>query len=170
VAGYLENYGVSDARRERIIRRTVLALLIVTVASTSLYFLLRDWPQRRVVNQFLSELQKKDYKAAYALWGCTDQTPCRYYAFDKFLEDWGPNSPFANAAQAKRTGSEHCGTGVFVWVAAPGKPPAVLWVEKSNNVIGFAPWEECPGKKWRLVEFIRSRFGGGATSKPGSRQ
>ena len=35
-----------------------------------------------------------------------------------------------------------------------------LFVERSSDVISFAPWAECPGTKhWHFGEFFRSLFG-----------
>ena len=50
-----------------------------------------NYREERQVKSFFGLLGAHDYKAAYALFGCTDAKPCRYYPFDKFMEDWGPN-------------------------------------------------------------------------------
>jgi hypothetical protein len=164
MAGYLDNYGVKDEKRERLVKRIILGTIAALILGTVLYFWLRDFSQRRAVEAFLDALRKKDYAAAYKSWGCSQEQPCRNYDYTKFLEDWGPKSAYADPVQVKMTGSEHCGTGVFAWVGLPGKEPSALWVEKSNNVIGFAPWQECPGRKFRFGEFWKRMFGG--DSKP----
>ena len=41
--GYLEGYGVGDERRERIVKRILLAALIVVLASGSLYLFFRNY-------------------------------------------------------------------------------------------------------------------------------
>jgi hypothetical protein len=68
----------------------ILTPLLVLVVGAVLYFVFRDFPEQRKAKRFVELLQQKDYKSAYALWGCTDANPCPQYAFDKFLEDWGP--------------------------------------------------------------------------------
>ena len=80
MASYLEGYGETQARRSRKLRWLILTPVVVIVLGTFLYFKFRDYPEHRRAAQFLELLQKKDYKAAYALWGCTDQKPCPQYA------------------------------------------------------------------------------------------
>ena len=101
MASYLEGYGETQARRSRKLRWLILTPIVVIALATFLYFKFRDYPEHRRAAQFLELLQKKDYKAAYALWGCTDQKPCPQYGYDKFMEDWGPNGSFKNPDQAR---------------------------------------------------------------------
>jgi len=95
MASYLEQYGAGEERRERrakIIKILVISLVALAVIGGGLYFNFHNYREERQVKQFLSKLEARDYKGAYALFGCTDEKPCRYYPFDKFMEDWGPKS------------------------------------------------------------------------------
>lgn len=167
MSAFLDQYGVDDAQRERRIKLIIVLAAAALVVSGILYLALRDISEKRQVARFLELLRKKDYEAAYALWGCTAQQPCRDYPMNKFLEDWGPNSPHADAAGARLERKEPCGTRVIdLWIhaitskfttpstcsCATGIIRTVvfangeqvdLWVERKDNMIGFAPWPVC---------------------------
>ena len=94
------------------------------------------------------------------MWGCSDQNPCRDYAFSKFMEDWGPNSPHSNAAKARISLSQSCGNSTFIRISFPNAEPDALMVDKNTDVLSFAPsdWVECPGRHWHFWEFIKGLF------------
>ena len=52
MAGYLDAYGVADARKERLIKRVVLISLVVVIVGVSAYFIFRNWHQEQVVKNF----------------------------------------------------------------------------------------------------------------------
>lgn len=168
MSDFLSGYGVEQERRERVIKRVVLALVIVLVAGGGAYLALRTYPARKQVNQFLECLRRQDYQSAYRMWGCTETSPCRDYTFEKFMEDWGPKSPHANAQAARirsmnarscgpgvlytlGTIAAHalgergcdCGTGVIHTVTFPGGEEVALWYERKDKTLGFAPWPAC---------------------------
>lgn len=143
MAGYLEGYGAGAERRLKMIRWTVISVVVVLVIGTALYFRFRDWAEEKQTKQFLADLQAKDYKSAYALWGCTEAHPCKQYAFEKFMEDWGPKSPHANVEQAKLAKSKSCAKGVIQFLEFPGQEEVQLWVERKDQTLGFAPWPVC---------------------------
>ena len=103
MAGYLEQYGAGEERRWKIIKILVISLVASAVIGGALYFNFHNFREERQVKEFLGHLESKDYKAAYALFGCTDAKPCRYYPFDKFMEDWGPASGHAGFGEARIT-------------------------------------------------------------------
>jgi hypothetical protein len=140
---YLEGYGVKDARRERLVKRSLVALLVLLVLGVVGYFRFRNYSEERQISTFLEHLKRNDYKSAYALWGCTDATPCPNYAFDKFMEDWGPKSPQSAIGDAKVASTKSCDTGIISFVEFPDKHQVQLWVERQDQVIGFAPWPVC---------------------------
>jgi len=41
-----------------------------------------------LLNEFLDSLKTKNFRKGYAMWGCTGNTPCENYPYEKFLEDW----------------------------------------------------------------------------------
>src|SRR5258707_10827133 len=104
MGGYLDAYGVADQRRERLIKRIVIWGGVAVVVAVILYFSFRNFRQEQVIKQFFSLLEQKRYQEAYAMWGCTPDHPCKYYAPEKFTEDWGPSSPYANPSAIKKIG------------------------------------------------------------------
>ena len=141
MAGYLEEYAVKGARRSRMVRLWLIGVPLALLLGIFLYFQFRDYPQHRQVKAFLDHLERRDYRGAYALWGCTDAKPCRDYVFDQFLSDWGPQSQYANASQAKIAARKSCEGGVIEFVRFPSKPDVLLWVDRNDSVISYAPWE-----------------------------
>jgi len=143
MAGYLDQYGRRDARREKLIKRTIAAVLAVLLVWGLTAVLLHNRGENHQVVRFLDLVQNKNHPAAYRLFGCTGQTPCRDYPYEKFLEDWGPNGRFGSAGSHKVVRSRACGTGVIVTVAVNGKDEQ-FWVEKNSKTVGFSPWPSCP--------------------------
>jgi hypothetical protein len=144
MAGYLEHYGAGDEQRSRIVKRALLAVLIVGIIGVAAAVFFHNRSQKLRVEKFASFLQAKDYKAAYALWGCTDTQPCPHYAFDKFIADWGPDSKYKDVQSVAIVKSRSCGTGVIVTADFGQQRTEILWVEGSELVIGFSPWPVCP--------------------------
>lgn len=140
MASYLEGYGETQARRSRRLRWIILVPLVLLLLAGVLYFKFRDYGEYRQAARFLELIQNKSYKEAYALWGCTDQKPCPHYAFDKFMEDWGPSGPLKSPEQARIADHIGCRGGVINFVSAPGQEDIQLWVDRRTDEIGFAPW------------------------------
>jgi len=144
MAGYLDQYGAGEERRGKIIRNVVISVVALVVIGGALYFNFHNFREERQVMQFMSYLSAKNYKAAYALFGCTDQKPCRYYPFDKFMEDWGPSSGHTGFENARISRSRSCGSGVLLTVDYGKNQQEKLWVERVDKSIGFPPVQGCP--------------------------
>lgn len=142
MAGYLDHYGQKDARREKITRYTLITLAVVLVVGGSLLFWFWNIRQERQVKRFFDLLAAKDYTAAYALWGCTEATPCQAYPMRSFLEDWAAEGRDASTFRVVK--SRSCGSGVILTVDTGKEEPERLWVERDSLVIGFSPWPGCP--------------------------
>ena len=141
--GYLEAYGAGEEKRERLIKRVALLVAVVLIVGGVAYFLLRNYRETRQVKLFLELLGRKDYASAYQLWGCTQTAPCRNYTLDKFMEDWGPQSPHANLSALKITKTRGCDTGVIFETNFGQGEPVYLWVDRKTRDLGFAPWPVC---------------------------
>lgn len=144
MSGYLEEYGVSDEHRARVIRWIVISAAVAGILALALYFTLplaQGWWH---VRTFVDHLRRHDYQAAYRDWGCAK--PCQEYSYAEFLKDWGPNSGFADAAKAKVGGARPCGGGVIVKVSEPGARTARLWYRPGDGTLTFWPWEGCPSR------------------------
>jgi hypothetical protein len=70
----------------------------------------RNWSEERQLRGFLEALKAKDYEKSYAMWGCTKEKPCAEYTYEKFLEDWGPEGRYKNAATGAIVRSGHTGS------------------------------------------------------------
>ena len=143
MSGYLENYRSGEERREKIVRWVLLGLLAAGILALVLYFQFRNRAEEQRIEAFLNLLRKNDYKAAYALWGCTDSTPCPNYKFERFMEDWGPKSQHADISTMKVGKLKSCRAGVIQILEFPNQPEVNLWVERSTLNVGFAPWPVC---------------------------
>lgn len=159
MAGYLDTYGVSDGKRERRNRRVLMAVLAACVAGLTLFFFFRNFSEKRAAGHFIDALRSKNYREAYRVWGCAPQTPCRDYAFERFLEDWGPAGQYADAAAANVTNVDSCGAGAVITVEFPNVPPVGIWAERNGSALGFAPWPRCPGRHWNPGGFLKGFFG-----------
>jgi hypothetical protein len=151
--GYLDQYGAGEERRNRIILRSVVSVVIVCAVSLLGWYLLKNHHQESVVKTFLDAVRRGDYQTAYREWGCTPQKPCSGYSFDKFMEDWGGKGAAGSSPDPGTLGitdSESCSTGVLLTVAVNGARQEKLWVDKvsaqENDVINFAPYPICPHK------------------------
>ena len=142
MAGYLDQYGKGDERREKIIKIVVYTLIALVVIGGPLLFIFHNIRQEQQVKKFFGLLAAKDYKAAYALWGCTDTKPCTGYSMQSFMEDWGPEK--ADPSNFRIAKSRSCGSGVILTVDFGRNRQEALWVERDDLVIGFSPLPGCP--------------------------
>jgi hypothetical protein len=153
MAGYLDNYGAGEERREKITKRVVIGVLALLVVGGLVYSVFHTYPEERQAKRFFDFLQARDYQSAYALWGCTEANPCRDYPFTEFMKDWGPDvSPIHDADVLD---GESCGSGVIVDVDAGKAGDKKLWVERSTRILGFPPYERCPQGN-RIHDFWRN--------------
>ncbi len=147
MAGYLATYGAGEEQRERLTKRLLLGAVILLAVVGVLYFYLKNYRQDQQVKKFFELLQKHDYTAAYALWGCTQAKPCPEYPFKNFMEDWGPQSSRGNIVSYRIRRSRSCGSGVIMTIDFGNNQQERLWVERDSLVIGFSPWPGCPAFK-----------------------
>ena len=165
MSGYLESYAAIEERKAGNRRRLKLSAIITVstvIVAALLYGMFRNFHQEQVAKTFLRDLENHQYQEAYRMWGCSDQMPCRDYAFSKFTEDWGPNSAYAHQGAPKIALSQSCGSGTFIRLVYPKGDPVGLMVDRGTDVVSFAPssWVECPGRHWHFWEFIRGLFRG----------
>lgn len=159
MAGYLDEYGVAEQRRERLIKRIAIWGLAILAVAAVLYFTFRNWNEERQMKKFFALLEQKKYQEAYALWGCTAETPCKYYSPERFLEDWGESSPYSNPQDTRTLHEDVCGTGVVFDIQAPKADEVGLYVDRNTKLISFAPWTRCPGPHLQIWEFFKQHFG-----------
>jgi hypothetical protein len=139
--GYLDAYGAGEERRAKIIKTLVLIAVVIAILGGIAWWRFRNWAEDKRAEEFFAMLRSGDYKGAHALWGCTDERPCRDYSFDRFMEDWGPKSQHnPNAMQV--TDTKSCSSGVIKVLKYPGDE-VHLWIDRRTKTIGFSPWPVC---------------------------
>jgi hypothetical protein len=140
MSSYLEEYGVGEERRERFWKRLALAALLLLVTGGFLYYWFRNYREEQQAKRFFELLKHQQYKEAYALWGCTDTRPCRDYNYDRFMEDWGPQSGH-DPSKLKVVQTRSC-TGGVIQVLQWGNPKdeVYLWINREDLILSFAPW------------------------------
>jgi hypothetical protein len=163
MSSYLEAYGAAEEQRSRrvqLVKYIAISLAAVLIVGLTLYFVFRNHSEEQQAKSFVALLNAHDYQGAYRLWGCNETHPCAEYPFQKFQDDWGPSSSHADQSSAKIGLSQACGSGVVIRLDYRGsEDPVALWVERSTNVVSFAPWAECPGTRHlRFGAFLKSLF------------
>ena len=162
MGSYLEAYGSQEAlraKRIRLIKIVSICAVAAFLLGVILYSSFRNYSEESQVKTFLQLLRNGQYQDAYIMWGCTEATPCPNYPFPKFRDDWGPQSAHADASSASAGDAESCGSGVLVQVNYPHADTVALWVERGSRTIGFAPWNQCPGRHWHFGAFFKSLIG-----------
>jgi hypothetical protein len=145
MAGYLDQYGAGEERRNRIIIRSILALLIAGVLGTLTWYLTLNHREEGVVKTFIAALKRGDTQGAYRIWGCSDPKACSGYDYERFLKDWGPGAADPpDLATMVLTDSEECNSAVMLTLQVNAKRIEQLWVDKGANTINFAPFPICP--------------------------
>jgi hypothetical protein len=162
MGSYLQGYGVGEERRNRIIKRIIIAVAAALILGWVAYLLLQDYSEKQLVKRYLAEVNAHDYQSAYAYWGCTAAKPCQYYDYSRFLRDWGPQKNIASPW--KIASVDGCRTFVTVNVQAAGAELESLGVQRGANTIMYAPSPECQERKWHWKQFFQRIFGGGSSS------
>ena len=152
MADFLTGYGEKDFKRAQRLKRIALTVVGLAVFGGLFYYFARTFTEERTVSRFVSLLSNKDYQGAYAMWGCGNPGGCRDYKFDRFMEDWGPKSPYSNPSEISTTLAEPCGNSVWITVKTPKTEELGLVVDSETRFLSFTPAARCPGK-WRLREF-----------------
>ena len=134
---FLEGYGTGDARRERRNRLIAVAVVVAAVAAGVGWYILRDFREKRQADRFVQFVEQKRYDEAYRLWGCDPQKPCRDYSFEKFMADWGK----VDLARAKAQ-DRNCSSGVIRTFEFAGADRASIWIDKSDRVISYSPYDD----------------------------
>lgn len=146
MAGYLDQYGAGEERRNRIVLRAIVGTLSVAVVVTLAWYLFENHRQEGVVKTFVADVRRGDLRAAYRDWGCSAPRACGGYDFDRFSSDWGPKGDAPDPAVFGLTDSESCNGGVLLTLAVNGSRTEKLWVQKDADAISFAPYPICPHK------------------------
>lgn len=156
MAGYLDDYGVKDAKRAKRTKWIILGGLAVIVLGVFGYFFFENFSEQRAYSHFVDALNTKNYQNAYKFWQTPDSA--KFYPFDKFTEDWGPQGTYKNAGAMKVLNVDACDAGVVIDIAYQGNDEFGLWVDRATNKLSFAPWPRCPGRHLQIMEFLKAKF------------
>jgi hypothetical protein len=152
MAGYLDQYGAGEERRNRILARSIIGVVVTLAVGSLAWYLLENHHQESVVKAFISSVKQGNYDAAYRAWGCTVKTPCSGYSMGNLMEDWaGASKDPAKSSPPDPsifgiTDSESCNKGVLITVTVNSTRKEMLWVEKDDDAISYAPYPICPHK------------------------
>jgi hypothetical protein len=146
MAGYLDQYGAGEERREKIIKIGLLSLVTLLVLGGILLFVFHNYAQERQVRIFFERLQAHDYQGAYQLWVRTPEDR-HDYPFQSFLRDWGPQGEQPNVDNFRIARSRSCGSGVILTVDFGKNQEEKLWVQRNDLTIGFSPLPGCPAPR-----------------------
>lgn len=158
MGSYLQQYGESDERRGRIIKRIILAAIVVVAIAIGAYLFFHNFAEKQIARHFLADLNSGKYEQAYRDWGCSTEHPCKNYDYGRFMEDWGPTKK--TSSPWKIASVDGCRSFVTVNVQAQGSELQSLAIERDNHVLGFAPSPECQERQWRWKQFFERLFGG----------
>jgi hypothetical protein len=143
----------ADERKEKFRERLLWSVVVLVLVGGALTFIFRHWPQERVVNRFFEQIEKEDYKAAFATWNADpdwEQHPDRYknYTFGQFQLDWGPTGEFGKITTHKvegsvepKSGGRVSGIVVAVRVNNRTAKPACIWVDNKTKALSYSPVE-----------------------------
>lgn len=137
MAGYLDHYGVADARREKIIRVLVISAVVIAVTGGVLMFVFHNYRQEQQAKHFFELLAAQKYPDAYAMFN-----PGPGYPMQSFLRDWGPDA--GDVGNFRIVKSRSCGSGVILTVRYGKDREQALWVQRDDLSLSFAPFPACP--------------------------
>ena len=138
MAGFLDQYGTADARREKIIRTLVISAITLTIVVSVCMFIFHNWRQEQQVKRFFNFLASKDYTDAYKMFN-----PGPAYPMPSFVRDWG-GPQTGDVSNFHIIKSRSCGSGVIITVRYGKDQEQALWVQRDDLSIGFAPFPTCP--------------------------
>ena len=144
MAGYLDQYGAGEERRNRIIIRSIVTVVVLAIVAALGWYLLLNHRQESAVKNFVAAVKRGDTQAAYQIWGCTSSRPCPDYTYDKFLKDWGPGPEGPDPNALALTDSEACNNSVMLTVRVNSKRTEQLWMDRTSDMISFTPTPICP--------------------------
>ncbi|MBY0374220.1 MAG: hypothetical protein K2Q23_09520 [Bryobacteraceae bacterium] len=150
MSSYLATYGAGEQKKADLIKWSILSVVGVAVLSVVLYYSFRHYKERARVSAFFEHIEARNFEAAYELWGCTKQKPCRDYSYEKFLGDWGPQGEYKDAHRASISERFSCVGGIIRTLDFGQDRTVSLWVESKDLLITFAP----PAKLWRGCTYL----------------
>ncbi len=148
--------GLLDAKIEedgsKNFRIAVYGVVIIGLLGVVIWWLLRFYPEKRVVTNFMDQLVAGQFEPAYKTWKASPS-----YAYKDFLDDWGPNGYYGpvKSFQVKGAAEPRRSTNsVTVTVAVSPYPvfpsgddtagqsktkDVAIWVDRNDKSLSFPP-------------------------------
>ncbi|MCY4593608.1 MAG: hypothetical protein OXC19_02265 [Bryobacterales bacterium] len=136
---FLGGYGTKGVLAERIVKIVLVSVAVTAMLGALYYVFFRNWREERYAKRFFEQIRAEQYEEAYRLWGCSAEEPCRYYPYDEFLEDWGPDAPYGKLNDYSLGRSYTQPNGVILRYSINGEEGDPLWIELAPPKINFAP-------------------------------
>lgn len=136
---YLGGYASRGALAERIVKIVLVTVAVAALLTPVYYVFFRNWREELQAKRFFELLMEQRFEEAYSMWGCSVAEPCRYYPYDEFLEDWGPEAPYGELSEYALGRSYTQSNGVILRYTINGEDAPPLWIELSPAKINFAP-------------------------------
>ncbi|HUX10066.1 MAG TPA: hypothetical protein VMW51_05445 [Terriglobia bacterium] len=114
-----------------------LWILLIVVGGVIGYFALHNLPEKRAINNFLTQLKDGNYQEAYKLW-----QPAADYSYDDFLHDWGPKGDYGKIREFRIVSAASKGSElVIVIVTINSQTPALaLVVDRKTKGLAYSPF------------------------------
>ena len=143
-------------------RRKIIATVVVVVLAVAVYlYLTRYDSEKKVINNFFSAIERKDFDAAYAVYYADPdwkQHPEKYssYTINQFKLDWGPSGEYGaitshqvDCALEPPKKDFVSPSGVIVVVIINNRAETrSMWVEKKSKTVTDSPMKVlCHGQQ-----------------------
>jgi hypothetical protein len=114
----------------------ILAIVIIIIAALA-YYALHNYPEERVIEEFLTEVKQGNYQQAYRIW-----QPSKEYSFQDFMHDWGPQGDYGKISKFEIVGTKSEGSrSVVVSIRINNEnPPLDLVVDRKHKGIAYSPF------------------------------
>lgn len=151
MAEFLESFDTKVSAREKFVKFFFVLVALILLGAGIDWVLaklgkpnLSDIREQWQARSFFADLQAKRFEEAYRRWGCDPAKPCRDYRFEKFLEDWGPQSRYGDPSRVQVEVIRHCDSGIIQTVNfGPPDSTVHLFISKQDRVVSFSPWPVC---------------------------
>jgi hypothetical protein len=112
-------------------------LVSFAIVCILLFYAFRNYPEEKVVENFMTAVEQGDYQKAYSIWQASPS-----YKFDDFLHDWGPQGDYGKIRQFEIVSTEAKGPqSVIVTLRINNQdPPLNLVVDRKTKGIAYSPF------------------------------
>jgi hypothetical protein len=154
MAGFLDaSYGAGDERRARMIKLTLISVVLAAALAGLLYFFFRNYRQEQQARRFFELLSAHNYPAAYEMWVSSDSERSAY-PMGAFLQDWGPNA--MDVHKFTIMDAESCGNSVIVDTDLGPSGDKKVWINRESLELSWGPPYDGCIQQNRIYNFYRN--------------